>query len=47
MNRFWSSLLDELKNNHLVFLAMVVNHISGSPGTTGAKPGCQDRGNGL
>ena len=37
MNRFWSNLVEELKNNHLAFLALVASHISSSPGTTGAK----------
>jgi xanthine dehydrogenase accessory factor len=37
MNRFWSNLVAELKNNHLTFLALVASHISSSPGTTGAK----------
>ncbi len=37
MSLFWSNLLHQLQNNHRIFLALVVNHTKGSPGTTGAK----------
>ena len=37
MKKFWQILLDRLQHNRKVFLALVVHHTKGSPGTAGAK----------
>ena len=37
IEKFWTKLLQKLSKNQQVFLALVVHHTNGSPGTTGAK----------
>jgi xanthine dehydrogenase accessory factor len=37
IKEFWAKLLQKLSENQKVFLALVVNHTKGSPGTMGAK----------
>ncbi len=37
IKEFWANLLQKLSENQKVFLALVVDHTKGSPGTTGAK----------
>ena len=41
---FWDTLLQYLKANQKVFLALVAHHSPGSPGTTGAKLGISETG---
>ncbi|MDJ0717200.1 MAG: XdhC family protein [Prochloraceae cyanobacterium] len=37
MKKFWQTLVHQLQKDRQVFLALVIKHTKGSPGTTGAK----------